>query len=526
MKTFAGKTAASADKVRGGYYTPVPVARFLADWVGQAGPRILEPSCGDGRILRELAARSDQVHGVELVAHEAAKSRQFAPVDAENLFTWLADTEAARWDGVAGNPPYIRFGNWAAEQRDPALELMRRQGLRPSKLTNAWVPFVVASTVVVRDGGRVGLVLPAELLQVGYAAQLRDFLLSRFREITLVTFERLVFDGILQEVVLFCGVAGAGPARIRTVHLTDAKNLAAADLDVESAPALLHDNEKWTKYFLDPEAIRLLRTLKGSDTLTRLGSIADVDVGVVTGRNSFFTLTDAQAGELGLQRHCVPLVSRSTQLCGLVYDTDCRTSDLAAGHRIWLLDAPPEPTDPALLAHIDAGAAAGVDGGYKCSIRKPWWITPSLWIPNLFMLRQIHLAPRMAVNAAAATSTDTVHRVRLADPRIDPTALAAVFHNSATFAFAEIMGRSYGGGILELEPREAEQLPIPPPTYANAELACDVDLLLKANEIEKALDLVDRQVLIDGLGWSPDVVAQCRAAWIALRDRRAKRGSR
>jgi adenine-specific DNA methylase len=79
---------------------------------------------------------------------------------------------------------------------------------------------------------------------------------------------------------------------------------------------------------------------------------------------------------------------------------------------------------------------------------------------------------------------------------------------------------------LELEPREAEQLPIPPPTYANAELACDVDLLLKANEIEKALDLVDRQVLIDGLGWSPDVVAQCRAAWIALRDRRAKRGSR
>ncbi|MGD1109387.1 MAG: class I SAM-dependent methyltransferase, partial [Mycobacterium sp.] len=106
MKTFAGKTAASADKVRGGYYTPVPVARFLADWVGQAGPRILEPSCGDGRILRELAARSDQVHGVELVAHEAAKSRQFAPVDAEDLFTWLADTEAARWDGVAGNPPY------------------------------------------------------------------------------------------------------------------------------------------------------------------------------------------------------------------------------------------------------------------------------------------------------------------------------------------------------------------------------------------------------------------------------------
>jgi adenine-specific DNA methylase len=525
MRTFAGKAAASADKVRGGYYTPAPVARFLARWVGEAGPRIVEPSCGDGRILRELAAPGRQAHGVELIAHEAAKSRRFAPVDAENLFTWLARTEAGSWDGVAGNPPYIRFGNWAADQRDPALELMRREGLRPSRLTNAWVPFVVASTVVVRDGGRVGLVLPAELLQVGYAAQLRDLLLRRFSEITLLTFERLLFDGILQEVVLFCGVAGAGPARIRTVHLKDAEALSGVDFDVESAPALLHEKEKWTKYFLDPAAIRLLRTLKQSRAMTRLGSVADVDVGIVTGRNSFFTFTDAQAHELGLEAHCVPLVSRSAQLCGLVYDTDCRASDVAAGHRTWLLNAPPDPTDPAVVAHIHAGEAAGVHRGYKCSIRNPWWTTPSLWVPDLFMLRQIHRVPRLTVNATAATSTDTVHRVRLS-PGGDAAALAAVFHNSATFAFAEIMGRSYGGGILELEPAEAERLPIPAPAHAGAELACDVDLLLKANEIDKALDLVDRHVLIDGLGLSGEVVAQCRAAWLSLRDRRTRRGSR
>ena len=74
--------------------------------------------------------------------------------------------------------------------------------------------------------------------------------------------------------------------------------------------------------------------------MTRLGGRADVDVGIVTGRNSFFTFTDAQARELGLAAHCVPLVSRSAQLCGLVYDTDCRASDVAAKHRTWLLDAP------------------------------------------------------------------------------------------------------------------------------------------------------------------------------------------
>jgi adenine-specific DNA methylase len=529
VKTFAGKAVASADKVRGGYYTPAPVARFLARWVRAAGPRIVEPSCGDGRILRELAGRSSQVHGVELLAGEAAKSRAFAPVDAANLFSWLVENEAAGWDGVAGNPPYIRFGNWASEQREPALELMRREGLLPSRLTNAWVPFVVASTVLARDGGRVGLVLPAELLQVGYAAPLREFLLTRYREITLVTFARLLFDGILQEVVLFCGVVGPGPARIRTIDLGDADELDSADLDVDSAPALLHEKEKWTQYFLDPATIEVLRRLKQSGALARLGSLTDVDVGIVTGRNSFFTFTDTQADELGLRPHCVPLVSRSSQLSGLVYDTDCRVSDIATGHRTWLLDAPEHPADPALAAHIGDGESAGVHRGYKCSIRTPWWRTPSLWVPDLFMLRQIHLAPRLTVNAVGATSTDTVHRVRLIgapESRHDPRALAAVFHNSATFAFAEIMGRSYGGGILELEPGEAEQLPIPSPARAGAGLAAEVDLLLKANEIEKALDIVDRHVLIDGLGWSPETVAQCRAAWRTLRDRRTSRGCR
>ncbi|ORA15110.1 class I SAM-dependent methyltransferase [Mycobacterium arosiense] len=523
--TFAGKAAATADKLRGGYYTPAPVARFLAGWVRGAGPRIVEPSCGDGAILRELAGLSGRVRGVELIASEAAKSRRFAPVDNASLFGWLATAERGGWDGVAGNPPYIRFGNWPAPQRDPALEMMRREGLRPTRLTNAWVPFVVASTVLVRDGGRVGLVLPAELLQVTYAAQLREFLLSRFREITLLTFERLVFDGILQEVVLFCGVAGSGPARIRTVHLPDVDALARADLNGEFAPALLHENEKWTKYFLDPGAIGLLRALKGSGTLPRLGAVAEVDVGIVTGRNAFFTFTDARAGELGLRPHCVPLVSRSAQLSGLIYDTDCRTSDVAAGYRSWLLNAPREPADAALSAHIRAGEAAGVHRGYKCSIRKPWWRTPSLWRPDLFLLRQVHKAPRLTVNAAAATSTDTVHRVRVTAD-VDPAALAAVFHNSVTFAFAEILGRSYGGGVLELEPREAEQLPVPPAALADAGLAGDVDLLLKANEIDKALDIVDRHVLIDGLGLPGEVVADCRAAWASLRDRRNRRGSR
>ncbi|KZS69122.1 lactate dehydrogenase [Mycobacterium kansasii] len=522
MTMYPVKVAADADKVRGGYYTPEPVARFLADWVASSGSKLLEPSCGDGRILRELAQRSGQARGVELIAEEASQARQYAPVVAKSLFDWLTKAQRGKWDGVAGNPPYIRFGNWPAEQRDPALELMRAEGLKPTKLTNAWVPCVVASTVAVRDGGRVGLVLPAELLQVSYAAQLRDYLLAQFSAITLVTFERLLFEGVTQEVVLFLGVKGPGPAEMRTVHLRDASGLIGAKLDGPAAPALMHDHEKWTKYFLKPRQIQLLRKLRKSSELGLLGELASVDVGIVTGRNSFFTFSDSDAESLDLKRFSVPLVSRSVQLSGLVYDDQCRENDLASNHRTWLLNAHGDCTDPALMRHIKSGEAEGVQFGYKCSLRTPWWTTPSMWSPDVFMLRQIHAAPRMTVNRAEATSTDTVHRARVARG-VDPVALSTVFHNSATFAFSEIIGRSYGGGILELEPKEAELLPIPSPDLATPDLSSDVDILLKAGEVMKAVDLVDQHVLIEGLGWSPKQVADCQAAWIALRDRRLGR---
>lgn len=523
MKSFAAKAEATADKIRGGYYTPPAIARFLAAWVSEAGERVLEPSCGDGRILSELASLTQHAMGVELLAAEADKARFFAPVQNASLFDWWTPTEVGAWDGVAGNPPYIRFGNWPESQRTGALELMRAEGLKPSRLTNAWVPFVVASTLAVRDGGRVGLVLPAELLQVTYAGQLREYLLEKFTDLTLVTFEKLVFDGILQEVVLLCGIRGDGPAKIRTVHLSNSEDLASCSFDVPAAPTLFHEHEKWTKYFLAPGEIELLRALRTDPDLTTLGKLASVDVGIVTGRNSFFTFTDQEVERLGLIEHCVPLVSRSAQLVGTMYDDECRALDLQSKHRTWLLNAPDELDDGVLAEHVRTGEEAGVHLGYKCSIRKPWWRTPSLWVPDLFMLRQIHLAPRMTVNAAAATSTDTVHRVRILG-ETDPVRLATVFNNSATFAFSEVLGRSYGGGILELEPREAELLPIPSPDLVTDELAAEVDALLRSAEPEKALDLVDRQVLGEGLGWSPERIQACKDAWITLRDRRSRRG--
>ncbi|REA74549.1 SAM-dependent methyltransferase, partial [Mycobacterium tuberculosis] len=81
-------------------------------------------------------------------------------------FPWLPTPPLGSWAGVAGPPPYLRFGPWASAPRAPALALLRRVGLRPPPLPPAWVPFVVARPPLARAGGRVGLVVPAALLPV------------------------------------------------------------------------------------------------------------------------------------------------------------------------------------------------------------------------------------------------------------------------------------------------------------------------------------------------------------------------
>ena len=75
-----------------------------------------------------------------------------------------------------------------------------------------------------------GMVIPAELFQVKYASETRVFLSEFFDRITIVTFKKLVFDGIQQEVVLLLCEKSVEEAKgIRVLQLNDLKDLEAVD---------------------------------------------------------------------------------------------------------------------------------------------------------------------------------------------------------------------------------------------------------------------------------------------------------
>lgn len=546
------KPAPSYQKLRGGYYTPKPIADFLANWaIRSANDEVLDPSCGDGALLesaleaiiRKGAKRksaAEFLHGVEIDEREAVKtaSRIETLGSKPSMFlTHVGDffayckehLDAKRlFDAVVGNPPFVRYQNFPDEQRAPAFELMRKAGMRPTKLTNMWVPFVVASSFLLNEKGRLAMVIPAELLQVNYSAELRRFLSEYYKRLTIITFKKLVFEGIQQEVVLLLGERnGHEAAGVRTVELDSASDLASykhSDFSNAELKPVDHSTEKWTQYFLTTREIGLLRALRRDADLVAAGHIIDVDVGIVTGQNQFFVLNEEQVKERGLEDFTLPVVSRSAHLKGLMFSEADWRGNVRANLPAHLLNLPDTPLDELTEAarnYVLSGEAMKSNAGYKCRIRARWYKVPSVWTPDAFMLRQVHGYPKIIVNKARATCTDTIHRVRLRNGMRADLA-AAAFLNSLTFAFSEVMGRSYGGGVLELEPNEAERLPIPVRGAEGLDLT-KLHKFLLGDDINSALELSDEVLLVTGLGLSRREAKMLRGIWQKLRDRRINR---
>lgn len=544
-----------AHKLRGGYYTSEPIAARLCEWAIRTDKeRVLEPSCGDGVFLNAIARRLHElgahdaavaahVSGIEMDSVEADLSRSRLStligararkvVETVDFFQWWQDNKQRKFDVIVGNPPFIRYQSFPELHRQQAMSIMVELGLKPNKLSNIWAPFVVAATACLSPGGRLGMVIPAELLQVTYAGQVRRYLIDHFARIDIVACNELLFEKVQQEVVLLLA-DGARPASSQAapclVSLTETHT---REEITDQTPAMLlasaqpevaqHDEDKWLKYFLAERELALLREVSTSGVATRLSNYASVDVGVVTGRNEFFILTPSEVAELGLKDYSRPIVSRSAQLAGSRFSKNDWRSLAKDDQRVLLLDLAGVDSanlDRAVSDYVSAGEGKAFHKGYKCAIRDPWYVVPSVWIPDGFAFRQIYDFPRFILNRAAAASTDTIHRLTFKSAK--PELVIACTYTWLTGASAEIEGRSYGGGVLELEPNEAERLLVPAVLKAAMPLG-ECDRLVRAGRLKDVLEENAKTILMGQMRLSRKDCMLLYGIWTKMRDRRLMR---
>jgi len=257
-----------------------------------------------------------------------------------------------------------------------------------------------------------------------------------------------------------------------------------------------------------------------------LSRFARVDVGIVTGCNGWFVLRASEVGARHLTGMTERLVSRSAHFRGAAVSSDDWEVLAIKDERVHLVNIrrlEGEELEEHAAAYVSEGEKKRVHEGYRCSIRKPWFHVPSLWNPDAFLFRQIHDFPWFVRNSAGATSTDTIHRVTAHG--CDPSALVASTFTHLTAASAEIEGRSYGGGVLELEPTEAERLLVPDALDAAVPLG-EADAMVRGGQLATLLEENDKRILVQALGFSTSDCIRLETIWAKLRDRRFSRGKR
>lgn len=527
---------ATAEKLRGGFYTPEPIASFILKWGinGSSDYEILEPSCGDGVFLEELKENNHKFKSVTAIEFDEVEADKADKIKLKNTnvintdFHLYCNETTERFDLVIGNPPYIRYQYFDKEQQTEADKIFKKASLKYSKLTNAWVSFVVGASLLLKEKGKIGFVIPAELLQVSYAQQLREFLAHFYNKINIISFQKLVFPDIQQEVVLLlCERNGSGSHLIEHLELRDASALSTLDVNRLKSPTKKIDfkSNKWTYYFLEQEEIDFLEKIATKRGIPTIGDYANVEVGITTGANNYFTVPYSTVAFYQLEEFAKPMVGRSVQVNSIIFTKKDWQQNQQSEAKANLLVFPPKEKlngNKGAREYLLYGESVGINKGYKTGIRDDWFVIPSIKLSDALFIRRNNLFPRLILNEAKAYTTDTMHRVFMNEDT-DKSAFIASFYNSLSLAFSEIVGRSYGGGVLELMPSEAEKILLPY-QVENADLLATIDKMMREKKsIDDILKITNQQILKEGYGFTDKEIKLANSIWKKLSARRLNR---
>jgi len=534
----------SAEKLRGGFYSPAPLVRACLDRIaalssGDAAPlRVFEPSAGDGAFIRGLrghaiADRIKNVTAVEVNPQEAAKTRQalaatpFGGTVLTGSVLNGARPPAGGYDVAVGNPPFVRFQFLTGEDRADALDVAQRGGLTLTGVSNLWIPVLLAALTGLRAGGAFAFIVPAECFTGISARSMRTWLIRNVDALRADLFPPGSFPSVLQEVVVLSGRLDRSRAHRTAAPLTVVEHLPGNPLSwthevLETAPT-------WTRYLLTPAQLSALRQLTDLPEFHPLAEVARLTVSTVTGANEYFSVDDGTLSQYRLDTWALPLLPRIRHATGLCFSPQDHRELARQDCPRWLLDFGPQSSDPeqvpAAASYLRYGEQLELQHRYKCRIRDPWYRVPVVQPGSLLLSKRSHKYPRLVLNPAGAVTTDTIYQGRMTPAFGGRDAdLVAGFHNTGTLLTAEIEGRSFGGGVLELVPTEIGRVAVPMLPAFGQSLA-QLDEVARSAGPDSA-ELVQRTdaLLAQAIPkLTPDLLGELREARDALLQRRMDR---
>jgi adenine-specific DNA-methyltransferase len=318
--------------------------------------------------------------------------------------------------------------------------------------------------------GRLAFVLPGALLHADYASPVRYALLRDFASVTALVLEDRIFDDAQEESILVLAKGFRQPGCSLRIATTTVQGLEASVCDLEqlglSPQQCVASGKRWSRAsLLSPSMAIYSRIAKDG---IKLGRVADVRIGTVTGANDYFILTPSEARKRGISRKSTtPILTRSADL-GLEFTSADIEKLLSADEKCLLLKGTARAES--VQRYLRSGRRRKIHMHHKCRVRQPRHAVNVERRCDAFLRYMCADGPALTINRADVTCTNSLYALSWKQP-VSELALSLAIQSTITQLSAEIEGRVLGGGLLKLEPSDALRLVVPPVVPKLLELA-------------------------------------------------------
>lgn len=488
-------------KLFGAFYTPEELAAVLVAWVYTGGPgRLLDPSFGDGVFLeaaadycREQGWNNEAIVGIDTApgALHGGSLRSGAERWVKITGDFLSLEPVLQTGGtfryVVGNPPYVRHHRLLGAQRSSADAVFDRLKVKVSRRSNLWGYFVVHALRFLDPDGRLAFVLPRSAMDAEYAAPIRRMIEQRFARVAWVELRERVFEGT-DEVALVLVADSKGERSMTTARLGDIGELRSWMERWEAGSSAVAED-------LHAEASDLCERVSRQVAVRRFSEFASIAIGRVTGGNEFFIHSRSSAQARGIaENELSPCLSATRHLSGVRFTSGDAAAHLLGDERVCLLNV----SD---IDNASEGARTWLERGEKtigvrtkCRSRTPWYRVPMGTVPEAFATCASPNGPALVLNEGGWRCTNTVHEVRWRDGEVEPRWAIVAAQTSFVQVQAELIGRSYGGGLLKTDPGHWTRLRFPVMPFDPAVLT-ECDRLIRAGARDAARRRADQELI-------------------------------
>lgn len=508
-------------KDNGVYYTPSVLSEFMvkhsiSNLPAKGGLAILEPSCGEGvfvdAVSSQVARTQTSLCSLDCVdidqnAIEKVREKSIDQFDHVNIHTLsfldFQQREKKKYDLILGNPPYVVRKRLSDDTIEKCKAVYRASGLNEKSFKNLWGAFLVASIKLLAPTGVLAFVLPAELLQVKFSGELRRLLISQFQRVEVISFQHIIFDKIEQDtILLFCYQQHSEPGLFFD-HQQDIDSLVTKPLAFQIKDPKKIGDHKWTGHVLTEEELELISALK--EKFKPVSHYCTAVAGIVTAANNYFIVDDDTVQKYELESFIVPIVQKGLYINGSATFTSDHLLGLKerglACNLVSFQGCDESSLGKKTREYLELGRTLDIHERYKCKGRSPWYAVPGVWKSEGFFFKRSYLYPKLLANIAESMVTDSAYRIKMLDD-YGINSLVYSFYNSLSLSIAELEGRFYGGGVLELTPNEFKSVMIPYTPIEDSAFSSFVSEFEEKPNIEDFLASSDREILINAHGLS------------------------